>query len=105
MCRIRGSLRPGTTLIELLVVLAVLGIILSFVTSAMGSQADRPSDTTLEVIATARRRAIETGRPVTLLLRDSIATRPVRAEPDGSVLGASPFGVDWLSGRPRHDRR
>jgi prepilin-type N-terminal cleavage/methylation domain-containing protein len=91
------------TLIEFLVVLAVLGVMAGVVGLAW-----RPAKWTSSrswedrgngIIAAARQRALESGRPVTVSVQDGERIVQVRALPDGRIIGAEAQGVDPLSGR------
>ena len=95
--------RAGTTLLELVVALAVLGILAGVAGIALRAPAEPDAAAVRESrVAAARREALETRRPVTLLLES--ATGPVEgvAYPDGRVLLAdSALDVDPLTGRRR----
>ena len=98
----RAAARTGVTLLELLVVLVILGVTAGLSGPALTRMfEERPPSFTAR-IADARRQAIGLGQPVMLTLHDSLGTHVVRVLPNGSVLGASSFAVDWISGRPTH---
>jgi type II secretory pathway pseudopilin PulG len=82
-----------------MVVLAILGIMAAVVGLAARSLEDTdPATQQAARIAEARRRALETRRPVTLQLDSA---RRMVAFPDGSVRADSALGLDELTGRPR----
>jgi len=101
----RAAARAGTTLLELLVVLAVLAVAAGLTGIALNRREEPAPPSFAARIADARREAIRIGRAVTLTLSDSTGTYVVRAAPDGTVLGGSPFAVDWVSGHPAHATR
>lgn len=96
----RTTMRAGVTLLELLVVLVILAISTGITGVALNSAPRAAPPTFSARIAHARRDAIRSGRSVTLPLHDSTGVHVVRVSPDGTVLGASPFAVEWASGRP-----
>jgi prepilin-type N-terminal cleavage/methylation domain-containing protein len=90
--------RSGSTLIELLVALAVLGVALAVSSVAFRAEAAPDAAERLELrIAEARRRAVESGRPVTVSLDSG---RAGTAYPDGRVLTAEAFGSNPSGERP-----
>ncbi|HEY0014676.1 MAG TPA: prepilin-type N-terminal cleavage/methylation domain-containing protein [Longimicrobium sp.] len=95
--------RTGFTLVELMVVLVILGIMAGVAGLAARSlERTDPAAERAGTIADARRRALQTRRPVTLSVRmggDSVGR--LVAFPDGSVRGDSALGLDVLTGRPR----
>ena len=100
-----ATCRAGTTLLELLVVLVVLGVALGVAGVSMHAAPRATPASPRALVADARRRAIETGQPVRLVLRDSAGVYVIRAAADGAVLGAASLDVDWSSGRPVPDAR
>lgn len=95
----RGS--AGFTLIELMVVLAILGVMAGVVGLAIRPVETDPASERAARIADARRRALETRRPVLLLVEQGDSTWRMVALPDGSVRADSALGLDALTGRPR----
>lgn len=95
--------RAGTTLLELVVALAVLGILAGVAGIALRAPAQPdPSAVRASRVAAARRAALETRRPVPLLLESQTGAVEGVAYPDGRVLLAdSALDVDPLTGRPR----
>jgi prepilin-type N-terminal cleavage/methylation domain-containing protein len=90
----------GLTLVEMLVVLALLGVVASIAAVALPPVAAPPASTALDSLATARRTAITSGRPVTVVLSfDSGPARRVTAFPDGRVVADSDVPVDLFTGR------
>jgi len=91
--------RAGFTLVELMVVLAILGVMAGLAGLAARSLEETdPAAERAARIAEARRRALETRRPVTLQLDSA---RRMVAFPDGSVRADTALGLDELTGRPR----
>jgi hypothetical protein len=86
-----------------MVVLVILGIMAGVAGLAARSlERTDPAAERAGTIADARRRALQTRRPVTLSVRmggDSVGR--LVAFPDGSVRGDSALGLDVLTGRPR----
>jgi prepilin-type N-terminal cleavage/methylation domain-containing protein len=95
--------RAGTTLLELVVALAVLAILAGIAGVAMRAPREPdPIEVRASRVAAARRAALETRRPVPLLLPSGAGMVEGVAYPDGRVLLAdSALDVDPLSGRPR----
>ena len=85
------GVRAGVTLIELIVALAILGVALAVSGLSVRSLAPTPESRALRALESARRQAIETGAPATVL-RDG---RTVRFAPDGSAAGG-PILTDSL---------
>lgn len=97
--------RAGFTLVELMVVLAVLGVMAGVAGLAARSLERRDPETErAAAIADARRRALETRRPVTLQVQVGDSAARLIALPDGSVRRDSALGLDVLTGRPRAAR-
>lgn len=93
------SPRRGTTLIELLVVLAVLAATAVVVGGALPARRIEPASTTSAMIIDARRRAIESGRPVPLIVGEGESRHDVLALPDGRVLGARGDSINSINGQ------
>jgi prepilin-type N-terminal cleavage/methylation domain-containing protein len=94
--------RRGFTLVELMVVLAILGVMAGVVGLAARSLDDTdPASQRAARIADARRRALETRRPVRLELSSGDTVRRMIALPDGSVRADSALDLEPLTGRPR----
>ena len=97
--------RTGFTLVELMVVLVILGVMAGVAGLAARSlERTDPETERASAIADARRRALETRRPVALPVQDGDSVRRLIAFPDGSVRADSALGVDVLTGRPRAAR-
>jgi prepilin-type N-terminal cleavage/methylation domain-containing protein len=97
-----GARQAGFTLVELMVVLVVLGIMAGVAGLAVRSLNDTdPAGQRAAAIADARRRALDTRRPVPLTLGAGDTLRRLIALPDGSVRGDTALGLDPLTGRPR----
>ncbi|MBW3571955.1 MAG: prepilin-type N-terminal cleavage/methylation domain-containing protein [Gemmatimonadetes bacterium] len=97
----RRHARTGFTLVELMVVLAVLGVMAGVAGLAARSlERTDPASERAAAIAGARRRALETRRPVTLTVQLGDSTGRLVALPDGSVRADSALGLDVLTGRP-----
>jgi prepilin-type N-terminal cleavage/methylation domain-containing protein len=92
--------RRGVTLIELLVVIAILGIV-----AGIGGLAPRRRSrpTALDVVdtavANARARAVRTGSPQSVAIRDSAGLHALTAFPDGSVAADRTLRVIRATGR------
>jgi prepilin-type N-terminal cleavage/methylation domain-containing protein len=94
--------RTGFTLVELMVVLAILGVMAGVAGLAARSLDDTdPAAERAALIADARRRALQTRRPVRLQVASGDTVRLMLALPDGSVRADSALGLDPLTGRPR----
>lgn len=79
--------RTGVTLIELLVVITILGTMAGMATVAIaGGPRAQPSSAGAD-IAAARRRAVDTRRPVPVAAMDQGTRIVLLALPDGRVLG------------------
>lgn len=91
----------GVTLVELMVTLAVLGAMagIAGLAAVPRLRASAAADPALAAIAAARRNAVASGASVRIQVANGDTTGWVLARPDGSVLGAAPFGFDALSGR------
>ncbi len=106
----RASLAPGArnlgfTLVELMVVLVVLGIMAAVTGLAIRSLDDTdPASERAAAIADARRRALDTRRPVELVLASGDSMLRLLALPDGSVRGDTALGLNPLTGRPNARR-
>jgi len=97
-----GTGRRGFTLVELMVVLAILGVMMGVVGLATRSLGETdPEAERAARIAEARRRALETRRPVVLQVAEGDSAWRMVALPDGSVRADSALGLDELTGRPR----
>jgi prepilin-type N-terminal cleavage/methylation domain-containing protein len=97
----KGRRSAGFTLIELMVVLAILGVMAGVVGLAIRPVETDAASERAARIADARRRALETRRPVLLLVEQGDSTLRMVALPDGSVRADSALGLDALTGRPR----
>lgn len=75
----------GVTLVELLVVLVILVILGSLSGAALWSLKAPPADSSLTLLEAARRKAIRSGTPQSVVLADSLP--PVRFLPDGQAVG------------------
>jgi hypothetical protein len=85
-----------------MVVLVVLGIMAGVTGLAVRSlDVDDPAGRRAAAIADARRRALDTRRPVPLTLAAGDTVLRLLALPDGSVRGDTALGLDPLTGRPR----
>lgn len=90
--------RSGTTLIELVVVIAILGVAMTVVGTAV-VQMPPHSPTLQDEIRSAQRAAIERGRPQLLTVNRPEGIRTMTIMPDGSVIADSSLGVDRWTGR------
>lgn len=97
-----ADIRRGATLVELLVALTILAGMAAIATLALRVQPGASAPTTGALVAEARRRAIETRRPVRVTLGDTGDTHDALALPDGRVIGARSDGIDPLTGLPLH---
>jgi hypothetical protein len=89
----------------MMVVLAILGVMAGVAGLAARSlERTDPASERAAAVADARRRALETRRPVTLVVQAGDSVRRMIAYPDGSVRGDSALGLDVLTGRPREVR-
>ena len=84
------------TLVELLVVLAILGVMAGLV--GLAWQPGRWASPDRGEVATARRRALTSGRAIKVTVSNGGRVIQVIAFPDGRVLGAEPLGVNPLTG-------
>lgn len=97
----------GVTLVELLVVVAILGVLAGVVGLTWRPETWTARETETEpaaAVLAARRRAVASGAPVTLVVTAKDRTASVTALPDGRVIGGDAFGLDPLSGRLAPDR-
>ena len=91
----------GTTLLELLVTLTLMTI-LSTIAALASRQTAVPAIDSPELrIGNARRAALASGQPVSLLIEASGAPRMVTALPDGRLLADTGLHIDRLTGRRR----
>jgi prepilin-type N-terminal cleavage/methylation domain-containing protein len=89
----------GVTLVELLVVLAILGVMAGFAGLAWrGTPPWRGQAGPAAEVTAARRRAIATARPVSIVVTVGGERIAVTALPDGRVAGAARLGVDPETG-------
>jgi hypothetical protein len=89
----------------MMVVLAILGVMAGVVGLAARSlEVTDAASERAALVADARRRALQTRRPVTLVVQAGDTLRRMTAFPDGSVRGDSALGLDVLTGRPREVR-
>jgi prepilin-type N-terminal cleavage/methylation domain-containing protein len=86
-----GPYPRGVTLIELVVALAILGTTLAIAGLGIASLEAPASSRLTSDLALARRRAAESGAPVTV----TVAGKAVRFAPDGSAAGG-PLVVESL---------
>jgi prepilin-type N-terminal cleavage/methylation domain-containing protein len=100
-----SSLRKGFTLVELMIVLALLAIIAAVSATAFRLLDRSTSQNSNELeIARARHRAIESGRPVTITVRNSTGAHDVLALPDGGVVADSSVHVNRWTGALDRER-
>jgi hypothetical protein len=84
-----------------MVVLVVLGIMAGVSGLAIRSLDDTdPASERAAAIADARRRALDSRRPVELVLTSGDSVLRLLALPDGSVRGDTALGLNPLTGRP-----
>ena len=96
--------RRGMTLLELLIVLALVGILAGV--AAMAARRVAPIDHSdpLVMVEDSLRRAVAEARAITVdVVKDG---KPVSAtaNPDGSVVADSTFGIDRFAGTATHAR-
>lgn len=84
-------MKRGVTLIELLVTLAVIGLVASVATLAIGPARPLANDE----LTRARRHALETGRDTTIRFGDSASAT---AHPDGSMSADTVLHIERLNG-------
>ena len=94
-------MRQGVTLVELMVTLAVIGLVASVATLAIGP-APPPADDTATRVARARHAALTMARDTTIRLADSVRAT---ARADGSIVADSVVGVERLTGALHEHRR
>jgi len=98
--------RRGVTLIELLVVLVLLGILSGVVVMSITTTEPPAQSKAIAEVRDARERALRSGRPVAITLRDdSGSARPMVALPDGSVIADSALRLDRLAGKSPSEHR
>jgi prepilin-type N-terminal cleavage/methylation domain-containing protein len=90
--------RAGTTLIELIVVIAILGVAMTVVGTAV-VEIPPHSPTLQDEIVAAQRSAIERGRPEQLIVNTLERAHALSIMPDGSVIADSSLHVDRWTGR------
>jgi prepilin-type N-terminal cleavage/methylation domain-containing protein len=93
--------RSGVTLLELLVTLVVLAVVTGVVTVALPRITEPADDTPASRLASARREALATGRPVTITIEAAGGAVDATVAPDGSVVADTSLHFDRLAGRPR----
>jgi len=93
------TLRPGVTLIELLAVIVILSTLASVATLALWHPAAPSATDPHQIIAAARREALEHGAVVDTTVTENGITRTVTLLPDGQVLADSTVAVDRLTAR------
>lgn len=85
------SARAGFTLLELAVTLALLTVVFSTAVLSLASllgEADASTDRFVELVASGRSQAIESGVPVVVLVEDSAGlVDPLLLLPDGRAVG------------------
>ena len=85
--------RRGVTLLELLVTLCIIAIATAVVTVAISRRTQTvPVDSPDFAVQAARAAAVQSGRPVTVVVKRSSGARQVTALPDGRVLDADGGG-------------
>ena len=87
------------TLIELIIVVMTIGIVAS-VTALVMPKKIVPPDDTPHRIANARTKALQTGRPVSVVVQLDTLFAVATAMPDGTVLADSAARIDRLTGQP-----
>jgi prepilin-type N-terminal cleavage/methylation domain-containing protein len=96
-------MRSGVTLVELIVVLAILGVIAGVTTLAFRTAQPGPRiEPWASAVAQARRTAIDSARPVSLMIRIGDSLYAATALPDGSVVADRQLGIDRLTGEVAH---
>ena len=89
----------GNTLVELLVVLAILGVVAGV--AGLSFRAE-PTPAAIDAagaqVAAARREAIRTGRPVTVIVSREGHVSVATAHADGSVVADSALSIDRFTG-------
>ena len=93
--------RAGVTLVELMVVLAVLGVMAGVVLLAWPPERHRQTGAATlagDSVAGLRRRALQSGRPVTGMVTIRGLTAEIIAFPDGRIIGAERLGINPLTG-------
>jgi prepilin-type N-terminal cleavage/methylation domain-containing protein len=93
--------RRAVTLLELMVTVAIIGILASLGTLAFPLHRTPDPAQPAVLVAAARARAVELGRPVTMSVVISGRLVDALALPDGSVIADSSLTLDRLSGRHR----
>jgi prepilin-type N-terminal cleavage/methylation domain-containing protein len=88
----------GVTLVELMVVLVVLAVMAGVVGLAWRPGLWQPGTSSGDEIAALRRRAAQSGHPVSGVVGDSAQRVTIVAYPDGRIVGAARFGVNPLTG-------
>ena len=91
--------RAGFTLIELLVVLAIIATGASIAALTMRTPPPAQPPGMDGQVAELRRRAIETGAIINVVLTDSTGVYAAAALPDGSVIADPALHVDRRTGR------
>jgi len=88
--------RHGSTLIELMVTMAIMAIVAAVVTLATRSAA-ATADPEVDIVQ-ARRRALASGRAVTVVIHSHDRRAPVTLLPDGGIVADSGLGLHRLTG-------
>jgi hypothetical protein len=83
-----------------MVALAVLGIATAIVTVALPRAPAPPPDSSEVRVATARREALERGRPITITIEVGGEPHDVTVHVDGSVVADAALRLDRFTGRP-----